>query len=160
MAYKDADKRPVTERLGSIITRDGLPIEQTFNTLNWFHRNTIQSMEWMIEHEGYGVFDSDGSISAEAIAYGHMEYLLIKSRRGYGVNGWIVRQIENMQEASLGKLSDDAGFAEHVAAPTLTAIRESLNFTDGGNGFDALRTQLDEWVANCAKRFGLDSNEI
>lgn len=113
---------------GAIITLDGLPIGQSHNPLEFLHKFQGQSADYALKHGGYGIEERENVIG------GYMSYLTIKGRRGYGVNGWVVRSIEELQALSLaegGRFAGDGYFAERIAGPALKAIREALNYTDG-----------------------------
>jgi len=140
---------------GSIITLDGLPIGQDSSPMAFLHRYQGQSADYALTHGGYGIEERDNVIR------GYMDYLLIKDRRGYGVNGWVVRSIENLQALSLSGSPDftsDGYFTDNIALPTLKAIRHALNYTDGS--LSAINGELDAWVGTCAARFGLNPDDI
>lgn len=158
MSNQPAPFKPsFTDTSGLIITRDGLPIAQTHNTLAWFHKNTAQSMHWAIENEGYAVFESSGSTSDEAIARGYSMYLTIASRRGYGIEGYIIRTIEEFQALTLQdgpSLHQDYVF-EHVAREQLDAIERSLNYLAGSLG--AIAGILSTWIEFQRSNFGIEA---
>lgn len=140
---------------GSIITLDYLPVGQSHNTMEFLHKYQGQSTDYALTHGGYAVFEDEADIR------GYMSYLTIKERRGYGVDGWIVRSIENMQAVSLdngGALTEDVYFTDQVAKPTLEAIRAALNYTSGH--LANINGRLDSWVMLCAQRFGLNPDEV
>lgn len=143
------------ETQGVIITLDGLPIGQSTDPMAFLHKYQGQSADYALTHGGYGIEERENVIA------GYMSYLTIKDRRGYGVNGWVVRSIENLQAISLQgdpDFTSDALFADEIAAPTLKAIRMALNYTDGA--LSAVNGELDSWVMLVAKRFGLDADSI
>lgn len=143
------------ETHGSVITLDMLPIGQAHNPYHFLLRYQGQSTDYALQHGGYGIETRDNVIR------GYMDYLLIKSRRGYGINGWVVRSIEEMQAISLsdgGKYADDWHFAENIAQPQLAAIRAALNYTDGA--LSIINSELDSWVLLVATRFHLNPDEI
>jgi hypothetical protein len=131
---------------GAVITRDKLPIGQAHSPEKWL------SDVWgaAAGTNGYEIVRDD------VLIRGYMEYALIQGRRGYGVNGFIVRAVENVQALSLSDASRDYHFSLYVIAPTLSAISEALNCTDGGNSFDAIRGQISGWVQIVAARYDLN----
>lgn len=143
------------ETLGSIITLDKLPIGQAHNPHAFLLKYQGQSADYALTHGGYGIVDS------EPLIRGYMDYLTIKDRRGYGINGWVVRSIENFQALSLNGDPDytsDGYFDGRIARPTLSAIREALNYTDGA--LSAINGELDSWIRTAAARFGLNPEDI
>jgi hypothetical protein len=143
------------ETHGAVITLDLLPIGQDHSPMAFLHKYQGQSADYALQHGGYGVEQRENVIR------GYMDYLTIKGRRGYGVNGWVVRSIENLQALSLQGEPDftaDSYFTERIAQPALKAIREALNYTDGA--LSAINGELDSWVGICAARFGLDLEDI
>lgn len=140
---------------GAIITLDKLPIGQAHNPLAYLHKYQGQSADYALQHGGYGIEERENIIG------GYMSYLTIKERRGYGINGWVVRSIENMQSISLNGEPDftsDAYFTDNIALPTLKAIRHALNYTDGA--LSAINGELDAWCMIVAARFGLNPDDI
>lgn len=112
-------------------------------------------MDYAIQHGGYAVEEREDQLR------GMMAYLKIKNRGGYGINGWIVRSVENMQEVSLcegSRFPNDGYFTEEIAAPQLSAIRASLNYTEGH--LANINGALDSWVCRVAERFGLNPDNI
>jgi hypothetical protein len=143
------------EQHGAIITLDYLPIGQDSSPLQFLHRFQGQSADYALEHGGYAIFEQEADIR------GYMAYLLVKGRRGYGVNGWIVRSIEELQAVSLtegGRFANDYLFAEEIAGPQLRAIRMALNYTEGN--LAAINGRLDSWAGVVAARFGLDIDNL
>jgi hypothetical protein len=143
------------ETQGAIITLDGLPIGQDTNPLAFLHKYQGQSADYALQHGGYGIEERENVIR------GYMDYLTIKDRRGYGINGWVVRSIENLQAISLQGEPDytsDGYFTDRIAAPAIKAIREALNYTDGA--LSAINGELDAWCFTVAARFGLDLDTV
>jgi len=143
------------ETQGAVITLDGLPIGQDTNPYGFLLKYQGQSSDYALTHGGYGIEERENVIR------GYMDYLTIKGRRGYGVNGWVVRSIEELQALSLtegGRFATDAYFSERIAAPALKAIREALNYTDGA--LSAINGVLDAWVLMAAARFELNPDDI
>lgn len=140
---------------GAIITLDKLPIGQAHNPLAFLHKYQGQSADYALQHGGYGIEERENVIA------GYMSYLTIRDRRGYGLNGWVVRSIENFQALSLTGDPDytsDGYFTDHIALPTLKAIRHALNYTDGA--LSAINGELDSWVHIAAARFGISEEDI
>lgn len=140
---------------GAIITLDKLPIGQDTDPYRFLLKYQGQSVDWALKHSGYGIEERENVIA------GYMSYLTIKDRRGYGINGWVVRSIENLQAISLNGSPDftgDALFTDEIALPTLKAIRMALNYSDGA--LSAINGELDSWVMIVAARFGLNPDGI
>jgi hypothetical protein len=140
---------------GAIITLDSLPIGQSHNPLEFLHKYQGQSADYALEHGGYAIVTQDSQVR------GYMDYMTIRDRRGYGVNGHLIRSIESLQAVSLqngGQLTNDAIFTDHVAAPQLSAIRRMLDYTDGA--LSNVNGALDAWIGIVAARFGLDHDDI
>lgn len=140
---------------GAVITLDKLPIGQSHNPLAFLHKYQGQSADYALENGGYGIEERD------AVIRGYMDYMTIRDRRGYGVNGWVVRSIENFQSISLSGDPDytsDAHFTYWIATPTIKAIRAALNYTDGA--LSAINGELDTWCMTVAARFGISEDEL
>lgn len=149
------NKPTTTDTHGAVITLDGLPIGQSHNPEEFLLKFQGQSVDYALTHGGYGIERRPDQVR------GYMAYMLIKGRRGYGVDGWIVRSIENFQALSLQNdpdLTQDGYFTDEIAAPTLSAIRAALNMTTGH--MDNIRGALDTWIMTVAARFGLDGDDI
>jgi len=143
------------ETHGAIITLDGLPIGQDHNPHHFLLKFQGQSTDYALTHGGYGIVTDDGLIR------GYMAYLTVKDRRGYGVNGFIVRAVENLQAVSLtegGRFTTDIIFCEHVAAPQLKAITHALDYTEGHMA--NLNGVIAEWVQTLRVRFELSEDDI
>jgi hypothetical protein len=143
------------ETHGAIITLDKLPIGQAHNPHHFLLNWQGQSTDYALTHGGYGIE------TRENVIRGYMDYLTIAGRRGYGVNGWVVRSIENLQAVSLQgepDLTNDAFFTDEIALPTLKGIRAALNYTDGA--LSAINGELDAWVMTCAARFGIPEDSM
>lgn len=149
------DKLTATDVHGAIITLDGLPIGQSHNPMEFLHKYQGQSVDYALTHGGYGIETRPN------VVRGYMDYLTIAGRRGYGINGYVVRTIENFQALSLQGSPDYTGdgyFTDEIALPTLKAIRHALNYTDGA--LSAINGELDGWVMTVAARFGLNGDDI
>ena len=143
------------ETQGSIITLDGLPIGQSHNPMAFLHKHQGQSADYALEHGGYGIEERENVIA------GYMSYLTIKERRGYGVNGFVVRTAEELQAISLtegGRFAGDYYFTDNVAKPMLQAFRHALNYTD--SALSAINGELDGWALLVAARFGIAEEEL
>lgn len=143
------------ETHGAIVTLDFLPIGQAHDTLRLLHKLQGQSADYALEHGGYAVWELEADIR------GYMSYLTIKNRSGYGINGWIVRTIEELQALSLtdgGKYASDYLLAENIAGPVISAVRMALNYTEGN--LSCINGRLDSWAGVVAARFGLDIDQL
>lgn len=146
-----------TDTQGAFILRDGLPVVQTTDVLAYFHRTHSYSMEHATTYEGYSIYESDGTISGEAIARGYSVYLTTATRRGYGMDGYVVRTIEEFQHLVEGRNPDytqDYVF-EHVARAQLDAIEHALGYLS--RPLEAIRGQLDTWVNLQRTQFGIEA---
>lgn len=143
------------ETHGAVITLDGLPIGQSHNPLAFLHKYQGQSADYALQHGGYAIEERDSLIR------GYMDYMKIRERRGYGVDGFIVRTCEELQYISLqngGELTNDRYFTDEIAAPMLHALRSALNYTSGS--LANLNGTLDSFVMTVATRFGIDPDTI
>ena len=124
----------------------------------FLHKYQGQSADYALTHGGYGIEEREDQIR------GGMSYLSIKDRRGYGIDGFIVRTCEELQYLSQqegGALTNDAYFTDEVAAPMLKALRASLNYTSGNGGhLQNLNGAIDNFVMIVARRFGLNPDDI
>ena len=146
------------ESRGAIITLDGLPIGLDTDPVAFLHKYQGQSADYALTHGGYGIEEREDQIR------GGISYLAIKDRRGYGIDGFIVRTCEELQYLSQqegGALTNDAYFTDEVAAPMLKALRASLNYTSGNGGhLQNLNGAIDNFVMIVARRFGLNPDDI
>lgn len=143
------------EQHGAIVTLDFLPVGQGHNTLHLLHKLQGQSADYALQYGGYAIFEQEADIR------GYMSYLQIRSRAGYGINGWLVRTIDSFQQISLdegGRFTNDAYFTDEIAEPQLSSIRAALNYTEGH--LAAINGRLDSWVMLAAARFGLNPDNI
>lgn len=145
------------------ILRDGLAVtvEHNGDVLGWFRRNTNQSMDWMIEHEGYSIVTDANLVS------GWYAFHQAAGRRGYGVNGALSRlavaiadtvaQLERAQDMAAGEWRD------YVAAPAIVSMLAGftglLNHTESG-AFECIRGDLHAWARATAARIGEDPDAV
>lgn len=149
------EKPTLKETHGSIITLDGLPIGQAHDPFRFLLKYQGQSTDYALQHGGYAIEERDNQIR------GHMSYMTIRERRGYGVDGFIVRTCEELQYLSHqegGALTNDAYFTDEIAKPMLHALRSALNYT-GGN-LANLNGAIDSFVMIVAQRFGIDPDSV
>jgi hypothetical protein len=135
------DKPTLRETRGAIITLDGLPIGQDTDPFAFLLKYQGQSTDYALKHGGYAIEEREDQIR------GHMAYLTIKGRRGYGVDGFIVRTCEELQHLSQqegGALTNDGYFTDEIAAPLLKALRAALNYSSGH--LANLNGAIDEFV--------------
>ena len=140
---------------GAIVTLDYLPIGQDTDPFAFLLKYQGQSTDYALKHGGYAIVEEDNQIR------GYMAYLAIKGRRGYGVDGFIVRTCEELQYLSLqegGALTNDGYFTDEVAAPMLSAVRSALNYTSGQ--LANINGALDSFICTVAQRFGLDPDNV
>lgn len=124
----------------------------------FLHKYQGQSVSYALQFGGYGIEEREDQIR------GGMSYLSIKGRRGYGVDGFIVRTCEELQHLSQqegGALTNDAYFTDEIALPLLKALRASLNYTSGSGGhLQNLNGAIDGFVCTVARRFGLNPDDV
>jgi hypothetical protein len=143
------------ETRGAIITLDGLPIGQDTDPFRFLLKYQGQSVDYALKHGGYAIEERDNQIR------GHMAYLSIKGRHGYGVDGFIVRTCEELQYLSQqegGTLTNDGYFTDEIAAPMLHALRSALNYT--GGQLANINGAMDGFVMTVAQRFGIDPDKV
>lgn len=138
----------IVEQLGEIVLLDGLPIAQTHNPHAFLLKHQGQSTDYALKHGGYSIE------SREHAVRGWMAYLLIAGRRGYGIDGLIVRTAENLQRIahdSQANVTEDYLFAEHAIRPMLDGFLMLLNYTSGHLAI--VNGELDAWARATAARF-------
>ena len=147
---------------GTIIFRDGIAVANVPNALEWFHNNTASSMDWAIKNEGYSILEDDTeNIGTHAVVNGWVIYLLIRGRRGYGMDGFVVRTLEELiylSEQDGAALTRDRIVTEHVVTPMLKALGHALDYLSGD--LANIGGELDDARHMLANKFGIDEGEL
>jgi hypothetical protein len=136
-----------------VILHDGLPIAQDPDPFAFLLRYQAQSVDYALTEGGYSIVTDQTDIR------GWMGYLLRKDRRGYGIDGWTVREIENLRglvNSSDCIIENDWYFCNRILLPLLHALGETVNYWSGNGGdLSLVAMQLQDWLHNLAKRANL-----
>lgn len=140
-----------TEMHGAIILRDGLPIGQSHDPESWLLHYQGQSVSYALEYGGYAIETRPANVT------GWMDFLTIAGRRGYGVNGYIVRSAVTLQGVTWGQSDgfseDDRIATDYVITPALSAIVHALDYATGA--LELVRGELSSWAELVAARYGI-----
>jgi hypothetical protein len=141
------------ETHGAIILHDGIAIGQSHDTLAFLLRYQGQSASYALEHGGYAIEERDN------IVRGWMAFLTIAGRRGYGVEGAVVRSIVEVQAlTNSGDLANDYHLAGGMIASMLHGIIRGLDYLAGD--LATIAAELDTWARATATRWGLDPENV
>jgi hypothetical protein len=151
---------PEIHKSHAVILRDGLPVavigSGDYDTLQWFHRNTSQSMDWAMKYDGYTIE------SRAAMVRGWMSFHTMATRHGYGVAGSLARLAVEIQTlVSVYESNADAApgqWRDYVAEPHLVAMLAAfvglLDTTGSTGAFDIIKGELSQWAENTGHRIG------
>lgn len=150
-----SESRPImttsTEMHGAIILQDGLPIGQSHDPESWLLHYQGQSVSYALEHGGFTIE------TRPAVVTGWMDFLTIAGRRGYGVNGYIVRSAVTLQSvtwgSSLAFSTEDRIATDYVITPALSAIMHALDYATGP--LSLVCGELSSWAELVAARYGI-----
>lgn len=148
----------------TIIFRDHLPVAVETNPYDYFKREHSYSMDHGLTHEGYSLLEvSDSSIIGhKARLRGAKSWILVSSRRGYGLSGWLARTVMDlaaMLDGPEGERLTQPFEVTNVLEPTLTAIEQALNVlnSQADGAIVALAGDVSAWIDTLRTRYGIEA---